>query len=102
MKIITRVPLAGGEQFGLSHPLDCNCYLLDGGSALAIVDTGLGLGADEIIDNMVADGFDPARLTHILLTHSHPCHWGGGNRFREYRRIPCRNSSLPSTLSPPP
>ena len=83
MKITTRVSLAGSEQFGLSHPLDCNCYLLDGGSALAIVDTGLGLGADEIIDNMAADGFDAARLTHILLTHAHPGHWGGANRLRE-------------------
>lgn len=83
MKISTRIHLVGSEQFALSHPLDCSCYLLDGGSALGLVDSGLGLGADEILQNIISAGFDPRRLTHILLTHSHVGHWGGCLQIRE-------------------
>ena len=44
MKIGEHVYLVGSEQFSLSHPLDCNCYLIDGASALGLVDTGTGMG----------------------------------------------------------
>ncbi|MCC6613416.1 MAG: MBL fold metallo-hydrolase [Anaerolineae bacterium] len=83
MRIGEHLYLVGSEQFGLSHPLDCNCYLIDGGSALALVDTGFGLGVDDILANMQADGFDPARLTHILITHAHYGHFGGAAELRE-------------------
>jgi glyoxylase-like metal-dependent hydrolase (beta-lactamase superfamily II) len=83
VKISPSIHLVGSEQFGLSHPLDCNCYLLDGGSALALVDAGLGLGAADILENIDASGFDPRKLTHILITHSHIGHWGGASRIRE-------------------
>ena len=36
MRIGEHLYLVGSEQFGLSHPLDSNCYLIDGGSALAL------------------------------------------------------------------
>src|SRR5437667_5012784 len=75
--------LVGSEQFALSHPLDCNCYLLDGGSALALIDTGTGLGGPEILTNISQHGFDPRRLTHILITHVHLGHWGASAELRE-------------------
>lgn len=83
MQISEHVFLVGSEQFGLSHPLDCSCYLLDGGSALALVDCGLGLGVDEILANVVSSGFDPGKISHILITHAHVGHWGGAALFRE-------------------
>jgi glyoxylase-like metal-dependent hydrolase (beta-lactamase superfamily II) len=86
MRISEHLYLVGSEQFGLSHPLDCNCYLIDGGSALGIVDAGLGLGIDDILDNIVAAGFDPQKLTHIIITHSHFGHWGGASELRERTR----------------
>lgn len=83
MRISEHVYLVGSEQFGLSHPLDCSCYLIDGGSALGLVDTGLGLGVDDILANVRADGFDPQAITHILITHAHAGHWGGAPEIRE-------------------
>jgi glyoxylase-like metal-dependent hydrolase (beta-lactamase superfamily II) len=82
MQISEHIYLVGSEQFGLSHPLDCSCYLIDGGSALALVDAGLGLGVDDIIANIAAAGFDPQALTHILITHAHAGHWGGALELR--------------------
>jgi glyoxylase-like metal-dependent hydrolase (beta-lactamase superfamily II) len=75
--------LVGSEQFGLSHLLDCNCYLLTYGGGLALIDTGLGLGVEDIVANIHESGFDPRALTHILLTHSHLGHWGGAARLRD-------------------
>lgn len=83
MQINERIYLVGSEQFGLSHALDCNCYLVDGGTQLALVDTGLGLGVEDILANIAAHGFDPKKLTHIILTHAHPGHWGGGQELVE-------------------
>lgn len=83
MRISERVYLVGSEQFGLSHPLDCNCYLIDGGSAVALVDSGTGMGVDDILANMAADGFEAHRLTHILITHAHVGHFGGADELRQ-------------------
>jgi glyoxylase-like metal-dependent hydrolase (beta-lactamase superfamily II) len=82
VQISPHVYLVGSEQFGLSHPLDCNCYLVDGGSEIALIDTGIGLGVEEIWSNIQHDGFDPHKLNHILITHSHNGHWGGAEELR--------------------
>lgn len=82
MRISDSVYLAGSEQFGLSHPLDCNCYLVDGGSELALVDAGLGLGVDDICSNVTRMGFSLERLRHVFITHSHNGHWGGADALR--------------------
>jgi glyoxylase-like metal-dependent hydrolase (beta-lactamase superfamily II) len=94
MQISPRVYLVGSEQFALSHPLDCNCYLIDGGSNLALVDVGLGLGVDDILANIQAHGFNPNRLTHILITHAHVGHWGGAVALREQTGVQVLVSAL--------
>ena len=82
MQITNHLYLVGSEQFGISHLLDCNCYLIDGGDSLVLVDTGTGLGTDDILENIGRAGFDSKQLTHILLTHAHLGHWGGAPRLR--------------------
>jgi glyoxylase-like metal-dependent hydrolase (beta-lactamase superfamily II) len=88
MKITDHIYLTGSEQFGLSHALDCNCYLLDGGAELALVDCGLGLGVDDIWRNIQHAGFDPLTLRHVFITHSHIGHFGGAAALRD--RTGCR------------
>ena len=83
MQISARIHLVGSEQFALSHLLDCNCYLLDYGKGLALIDTGLGLGVSDILENIRRSGFDPKQLTHIFITHTHLGHWGGAPKLRE-------------------
>lgn len=80
MKLTPHVSVVGGGRFGfgLSGKLDCHVYLLDGGSELALVDPGLGLGhdVDTILDHIRADGHDPARIRKLILTHYHCDHIG--------------------------
>ena len=86
MRISDHVYLVGSDQFGLSHPLDSSCYLLDGGSSLGLVDGGLGLGVDDILANVEASGFDSKKISHVLITHAHAGHWGGAALLRERNR----------------
>lgn len=62
---------------GLTHDLDCHCYLIrddDGGGIL--VDTGTGLAAGAWLA-AVAEVCDPHRLTGVVVTHYHADHAGG-------------------------
>jgi len=84
MKLTDSVYLVGSGSlgFGLSDAFDCHVYLLDGGDELALVDVGAGMGAEAILENVRKDGFDPARIRHLVLTHAHGDHAGGAARFR--------------------
>jgi len=82
MRISEHVYVVGSEQFGLSHPLDCNCYLIDGGAELALVDTGVGLGVDDIWKHIEEEGFDPEAIRKIFITHAHTGHFGGAFELR--------------------
>lgn len=82
MKTASGIHLVGSEQFGLSHPLDCNCYLIDAGHTRVLIDAGLGLGVDDILQNISNAGFDAQSIRHIVITHSHIGHWGGANELR--------------------
>ncbi len=79
MKLTEDVYLVAGGDYGfnLTHRLDCHTYLVDGGEELALVDAGFGPGTDEILAIIRADGFDPARIGKIVITHYHADHAGG-------------------------
>lgn len=79
MKLTDDVYLVGGGDYGfnLTHRLDCHTYLIDGGDELALVDAGFGPGTEEILALVRADGFDPERISRILITHYHADHAGG-------------------------
>jgi hydroxyacylglutathione hydrolase len=99
VRLTSDVALIGGGNFGfnLSAPLDCHVYLLDGGDDLAIVDAGLGgpYGETEtILANLKQDGFDPDRVSSLLLTHYHADHAGGAADFRRLLGLTVRASEL--------
>lgn len=79
MKICDRIYVVGGgdNSFGISHPLDCTVYLIDGGTELALVDAGAGLDPERILQCVRAEGFDPGQIRYVLLTHAHVDHCGG-------------------------
>jgi len=88
VKLTPDVALVGGGMFGfnLSSPGDCHVYLLDGGDDLVLVDGGIGGNVgdtDRIIANIASDGYDPARISRLLLTHYHADHAGGAAQLRE-------------------
>jgi glyoxylase-like metal-dependent hydrolase (beta-lactamase superfamily II) len=79
MKLTNDVYLVGGGDYGfnLTHRLDCHTYLVDGGGELALIDTGFGPGTEEILGLIREDGFDPADVSTIVVTHYHADHVGG-------------------------
>ncbi len=83
MKLTERVYLVAGSGYGISPGGDCNCYIVDGGSELALIDTGGGNGAQSILDNIRRDGLDPTKLTKTLITHCHFDHIGGNHELVE-------------------
>jgi len=84
VRLAERVYLVGSgtQGFDLTDPYDCHVYLIDGGSELALIDVGAGMGAAAIIENVKRDGFDPALIRHVILTHGHGDHAGGAARMR--------------------
>jgi len=84
MQLAERIHLVGSGSFGfdLTDPYDCHVYLVDGGTELALVDVGAGMGAAQIVANVERAGFDPALITRILCTHAHGDHAGGSARIR--------------------
>ena len=83
MRITEHVSLigSGDNGMGLSHPLDCNVYLVDTGSGLIMVDPGVGLDNELIQDRMVEMGYDLSSVKYIVITHAHADHAGGAPYF---------------------
>lgn len=77
---------SGASGFGLTDRWDAHAYLLDGGDEAALVDAGLGRGADAILERVRSAGVALDRLRTVLVTHGHPDHCGGVAALRE--RIP--------------
>ena len=86
MRLTRDICLVGGGDtgFGLSAPLDCHIYVIDGGSEAAIVDAGMGgkYGAtDLILNNIQESGVDLDKIESLILTHYHADHAGGAADF---------------------
>ena len=67
---------------GLGH---VNCYFLQDERGLAIVDPGLP-GPQSwraLVDRLKQAGYKPRDVHTVVVTHSHPDHFGGAGRFRE-------------------
>lgn len=79
MKLTDRVFLVGSGRLGFSmtNDFDCHVYLVDGGSELALIDAGVGMQTELILEKIRADGLDPQNVNHLLLTHAHADHGGG-------------------------
>jgi glyoxylase-like metal-dependent hydrolase (beta-lactamase superfamily II) len=67
----------------LSDPEDACAYLLDGGSEMALIDSGAGRSFSRIDANIREGGFDPRKLKYVVATHAHIDHVGSLAAFRE-------------------
>ncbi|OPY50997.1 MAG: Hydroxyacylglutathione hydrolase [Methanosaeta sp. PtaU1.Bin112] len=79
--ICDRVYAVGGSS--LSVPEDAFVYLVDAGSELVLVDSGVGYSASRIEGNIRSLGFEPSRVWHIIATHCHIDHIGGLFTWKE-------------------
>lgn len=75
----THVALVGGGSLGaeLSHPSDCNVYLVHHEGRGVVIDAGCGLGADDV-SSAIGDVLGPnGVVSGILITHAHADHAAG-------------------------
>lgn len=65
---------------GLGH---VNCYVLEDAAGLTLVDPGLPgpESSAELGRRLRLAGFEPKRVHTVLVTHSHPDHFGGAGRL---------------------
>ena len=67
---------------GLGH---VNCYFLEDERGVAIVDPGLP-GPQSwraLVDRLKRAGYKPKHVHTVVVTHSHPDHFGGAGRLRD-------------------
>ena len=79
MKLMDSVYMVGSGTagFSMTNAFDCTVYLVDGKDELALIDAGVGVQPERIIKQIERDGFAPAQIGKILLTHGHGDHAGG-------------------------
>ena len=67
---------------GLGH---VNCYFLEDERGVAIVDPGLPGPASwrALVDRLKRAGYKPRDVHTVIVTHSHPDHFGGAGRMRD-------------------
>lgn len=99
MQISERVRLVGSGRMGFeaSHPLDCNVFLLDGGTEHALIDAGSGVEPERIFANIEHAGVPLDRVKCLLLTHAHGDHAAGARFFRDRLgvEVTCPQESAP-------
>ena len=85
MKINDGIYLVGSGQAGfmISNISDSHVYLLESSDGNILIDAGVGLENDRIIENIKKDGIDPESVEHLFLTHSHADHSGGAQGLKE-------------------
>lgn len=74
---------SGTTGFHISHPLDCNIFLVDCGNQYVLVDAGTGLNPELIVENIEKKKVPMDQVTHILLTHAHGDHAVGASFFQK-------------------
>jgi len=68
----------------LSHPLDCNVYLIDGRpTECVLIDSGCGLGIERLLKNIEEMGFDLGLIAAVVNTHCHYRHAGRNYRLNK-------------------
>jgi hydroxyacylglutathione hydrolase len=85
MRLTRRVYVvgSGANGFYMSHRSDCTVYAIDCGGPLVLVDAGVGVDTDLILENMRQDGLKPERLSHLLITHKHADHSCGSAELHQ-------------------
>ncbi len=84
VRIAKDIYLVGGGDVRISNKMDCHVYLLDGGKEKCLIDAGVGLDSEQIINNIIEDGYSPKNdIDFILITHAHSDHAGGAKNIRD-------------------
>jgi glyoxylase-like metal-dependent hydrolase (beta-lactamase superfamily II) len=69
--------IVGPIHFLESMSFDSNIIYIDGGDHHVLIDTGTGLNAQKLDQNLRRLGTSAEKITDVVLTHSHIDHMGG-------------------------
>ena len=85
MKITDGIYLVGSGRSGfcMTNLCDSHVYLLTGSEGNVMIDAGVGLEVNRIIENIKNDGIDPQSVVHLFITHVHSDHAGGSAELKE-------------------
>jgi len=83
MRISPSIYVVGSTPLGLTEGYDCHIYLVKGPDGLILIDAGNGYDTETLLANISKEGFDPAEITHILLTHHHTDHARGAKALKD-------------------
>ena len=79
----SRTPLAEGLEVRTLVREYTNAHLVVQGQRYLLVDAGLAEEAERLDNDLREEGFDPAKLGAIILTHGHADHAGGALYFQQ-------------------
>lgn len=80
-EIVNGVYLIGGPD--ITSADDAAIYLIDFAGDLVLIDSGAGRSFSQIINNIEILGFNPAQISHLILTHCHIDHIGSAPLFKK-------------------
>ncbi|MHB9028909.1 MAG: MBL fold metallo-hydrolase, partial [Candidatus Latescibacterota bacterium] len=76
MKITENIYLVGSGKNGIfiSNRADSHVYLIESPGGHVMIDAGVGIDVDRIIENIRKDGLNPKDVKHLFITHVHSDH----------------------------
>jgi len=80
-QILDGIYIIGGP--GISHVQDAAVFIVQCGDELVMIDSGSGINAGMLTENMLRLGLDPERITALVLTHCHVDHIGSAKYFQD-------------------
>lgn len=83
LRITREIYMIGDGKRGLSHPLDCCIYLIDCGAVYVMIDAGVGLDGQRILDNIANEDISLDKVQYLFVTHAHSDHAGGAKYIQE-------------------
>jgi glyoxylase-like metal-dependent hydrolase (beta-lactamase superfamily II) len=80
-EIVSGVYLIGGPN--VTQTEDATVYLISFAGNLVMIDSGAGRSTSQLVLNIEMLGLNPAKLSHVILTHCHIDHIGSAPYFQE-------------------
>ena len=75
MRITPSIYMVGDSDMGLTDGGDSHIFLINGPKGIFLIDAGGGKdGAESLLYTIKSEGFDPKKISHILITHHHTDH----------------------------
>lgn len=85
MKISDLIHIVGSGRSGIfiTHRFDSHVYLIESPGGHVMIDAGVGLEPERIIENIRKEGLEPSDVGHLFVTHVHSDHAGGCAALKE-------------------